>query len=267
MRVSEKQLSKICQHLGIAVSGEINRAFTPREIDRIQHFVDRKRAADKKSKSTPGQKALAPTVQAAPVKSTTVKSEPVKSEPVKPELAPSPPKVVARLPAVKTAPVKTATVKTPAVKIVAVDTAAMETASVGLRVCAYIIDCLVTFVLTPFIFIPILGQVMIGVFLFFYWLLRDVGGASPGKLILGMQVGNNTGDPFRVGPRIMRNILLSIGPMLFCIPIVGFLIGAPIALLIILLEVVMLLATGKRIGDRLGGTSVKTIPKVRLVSE
>lgn len=62
----------------------------------------------------------------------------------------------------------------------------------------------------------------------------------------------------------MRNILFSIGPMFLCIPLVGILIGVPI---IILIEVVMQLATGNRIGDKLAGTSVEKKPKVRFTSE
>tara|TARA_R110002167_G_scaffold148524_1_gene341487 strand:+ start:12474 stop:13163 length:690 start_codon:yes stop_codon:yes gene_type:complete len=229
MRISEKQFSKICQHLGISVSTGIDREFTPREIDRLQHFVIRKRAESSQKKSKP-QTAMTTEVASIPV-------APGAPEPALPQA-----NVVVKAPAV-------------------------EAAGTGIRVVAYIIDCLLTMILAPLILVPILGQMLIGILLFFYWLLRDVGGASPGKLILGLQVVNDSGDPFRVGPRILRNALLSIGPLLFCIPVIGIFIGAPIAILMVLVEAGMLLITGNRIGDMLGGTSVKLVPKVRLAAE
>ncbi len=227
MRITENQFSRICRHLRISVSAEVERVFTPREVERIQFFVSQKRSAKKKNKLATRQNAQLPEVS----------STDSNSEQVTPQ------------------------------ESLAVSAPVVESASVGLRACAYVIDCLFTLILGPFVIVPILGPMLIGVLLFLYWLLRDVGGASPGKLILGLQVKNNSGDPNRVGPRIIRNILFSIAPLLFCIPVVGLLIGAPIAILVVLLETVMLLVTGKRVGEILADTSVKIIPKVQTVTE
>ncbi|QEG16753.1 RDD family protein [Gimesia maris] len=227
LRVSEKQLWKICRHLKITVSNEIDRVFTPREIQRLEFFVEQKRSAARKNPST-------------------TRNQPAVTEILS---ASSEPETVPAIP-------------TPAVSLPVTDSA-----SVGIRVCAYLIDCLATFALAPLVLIPILGLMFIGVLLSLYWLMRDVAGSSPGKIILGLQVLNNNDDPFWVGPRILRNLPLAIGPIFLCIPVIGILVGAPITILMILVEAAMLLITGKRIGDLLSGTSVIIIPKARWGSE
>ena len=261
MRVSEKQFRKICQHLKIAVSDESDRTYTPREIQRLQHFVETRRSAAAKKTSTstkktvPSKEPKSPQKTTPAEKTTVTVASPARAKPEKPkktEAVPAKPKAAVSFP----------TTDSPTRNY-----ASTESASVVLRACAYIIDALLTLILTPFILIPILGQILVGILLACYWLFRDAAGSSPGKLILGLQIANNSDDPNRVGPRLLRNLPLSIGPFLFCIPIIGFVIGVPVAIFMVLLEVGLLLITGKRLGDRLGDTSVKPVPEVRLVSE
>jgi len=263
LRISEQQLSKICQHLGMTIPDQGDDEFTPAEIDRLQTFVAKKRSAANQNKPAVGQKPTVVQKPAAGQQSTTGNSAPVPTVTVaRSNTSPAPPRSLATvsLPAENSA----GTEKSARVMK---STGAMETASTGRRACAYIIDCLVTFLLVPFVFVPILGLIIIGVFLFAYWLLRDVAGSSPGKLLLGMRVVHNSGDEYRVGPRIMRNLPLSIGPLLLCIPIIGVFIGSPVALVMVLTEVIMLLATGRRLGDRLADTAVKQVPKLKLSSD
>ncbi|MCH9656092.1 MAG: RDD family protein [Planctomycetes bacterium] len=246
LQISEQQLSKICLHLGMTIPDQGDGEFNPAEIDRLQTFVAKKRSAANQKKQVVRQK------QAVVQQSTTGNSVPV------------PAVEVARSNSSPTPSHPQATVSFPEENSAGIvnSASATEEASTGRRACAYIIDCLATFLLVPFVFVPILGLIIIGVFLLAYWLLRDVAGSSPGKLLLGMRVVHNSGDEYSVGPRIMRNLPLSIGPLLLCIPIIGVFIGSPVAIIMVLTEVIMLLATGRRLGDRLADTSVNMVPKL-----
>ncbi len=142
---------------------------------------------------------------------------------------------------------------TPAAPTVA---ASGQVASVGARAGAYIIDALCTLLVGPLILVPVIGNFLIGLALLAYWLLRDVGGASIGKLLLGLEVRNADGTESTTGARLLRNITLVVGWALFALPLIGFLLGTPVILLMVLAEIIMLLATGNRLGDRLGKTIV-----------
>lgn len=257
LRISEPQLSKICRHLGLPLPDSADVAYTPAQVERLQTFVARRRSAAGQQKQPAKQKQVAGQPakpgNAAPVPATTVarsNSTPAQTEP----------KAAVNLPA-ETAPAKVTSTQT------VVSTGAVEPASTGRRVWSYIIDMLITFLLMPFVFVPILGQIFFGVLLALFWLFRDAAGASPGKLLLGMRVVHNSGDEYRVRPRIMRNLTLFIGPLLFAIPILGYFIGIPVCLIMILTEITMLLTTGRRLGDRLGDTTVNRVPKAQLAVE
>lgn len=107
LRITEKQLSKICHHLRITIPDEMVGEFTPEEIEHLQSFVAKKRSTG--SKSSDNKLIMK---KESPVSA--VSSEHLNSVQVSPQ-----PNIVVNLPA-------------------------EASAGVGLRACAYIIDCLVT---------------------------------------------------------------------------------------------------------------------------
>lgn len=124
------------------------------------------------------------------------------------------------------------------------------------RVAAYFIDVIPAIVLGLFGFIPVVGVIIAGLLLTPYWLLRDVTGASLGKHVLGLRVSQRNGLPAGIGARVLRNIPLAIGPSLLIIPLLGYLLGPPVACVMVLVETILLLAQGERLGDKLAGTTV-----------
>ena len=54
----------------------------------------------------------------------------------------------------------------------------------------------------------------------------------------------------------MRNLPLAIGQAFLIIPVLGYFLGPPIAGLIILIEGILILTQGERLGDRMAGTMV-----------
>jgi len=89
-----------------------------------------------------------------------------------------------------------------------------------------------------------------------YWLLRDITGASLGKLVLGLVVVKKDGTPSGTKERILRNLPLAIGPAMLIIPLAGYVIAPSVAGIIVLTEIVLLLAKQERLGDMLAGTTV-----------
>lgn len=128
--------------------------------------------------------------------------------------------------------------------------------SVGIRVAAYLIDLIPAILLGLIAIIPIIGQFFAGVFLGCYWLLRDVRGASLGKLMLGLKVVRADGQPATTSARIKRNVPLCIGHFLLAIPILGYVIGGIVSFIAFVIEVIMLLTQGNRMGDNMAGTTV-----------
>jgi uncharacterized RDD family membrane protein YckC len=126
----------------------------------------------------------------------------------------------------------------------------------GTRVAGYLIDVLPAIVLGLFGLIPIMGPIMAGLMLTPYWLLRDVTGSSLGKLILRTMVVRKDGQPASAGARVLRNVPLAIGPALLIIPLVGYFLGPATAGIAVLVEGIMLLTQGERVGDRIAGTTV-----------
>lgn len=133
-----------------------------------------------------------------------------------------------------------------------------ERASLGIRVLGYIIDILPTFFVMVIALIPIVGQILAGLVLITYWLLRDIGGASLGKLALGYQVVRADGQPSSGAQRVVRNLTFVPAPLIIMIPIpfLSLAIGAAVGFVVIVTELVFLLATGNRAGDILAGTRV-----------
>ena len=92
-----------------------------------------------------------------------------------------------------------------------------------------------------------------------YLLLRDVGGASIGKRIVGLRVVAAGGGEAGLGSRILRNATLALTPaakaMSLSTPsaaqaveLVGSLVGG--------VDVLFILIAGHRLGDRLARTAV-----------
>lgn len=146
------------------------------------------------------------------------------------------------------------------------------------RMGGYIIDVLPTLLLFPLPLIPIIGPLMFGIALLIYWLLRDIRGASLGKWAMGTEIWWVNGGPARGGRCVMRNLTLAIGPTISMLlgflsvlallippllPLVaygGLLVVAAINFFVILTELIILLVTGRRFGDRFAGTRVVMKP-------
>jgi len=134
--------------------------------------------------------------------------------------------------------------------------AAQVAADKGIRVAGYLIDVLPAIVLGLFALIPIMGPIMAGLLLAPYWLLRDITGSSLGKLILRTMVVRKDGQPASTGARILRNLPLALGPAFLIIPFLGYFLGPATAGVTMLVEAIMLLSQGERVGDRIAGTTV-----------
>ncbi len=124
------------------------------------------------------------------------------------------------------------------------------------RVVAYLIDLVPMLLLAVVHLLPIFGWMLYGFLHACYWLLRDVGGASPGKMVIGSMVGSENGRTASTSQRILRNLPLAIPGVLGMIPLIGIFFEFTIAVLIFGGEALLLLATGRRLGDRLAGTNV-----------
>jgi uncharacterized RDD family membrane protein YckC len=126
----------------------------------------------------------------------------------------------------------------------------------GIRVAGYLIDVVPAIVLGLFGMIPVLGPIIAGLLLSPYWLLRDISGASIGKLILGYKVVLKGGQPASVGARILRNLPLAVGPAFLIIPFLGYILGPAVSCIAVLVEGILVLTGGERLGDKIAGTTV-----------
>jgi uncharacterized RDD family membrane protein YckC len=94
-----------------------------------------------------------------------------------------------------------------------------------------------------------------------YLLLRDVAGASPGKLVLRLRVLGKGGSKATVAQRVLRNATLGLQALAVAItPLAGFgLVGLIVRLgpsSLVLVDALLLLAKGQRLSDKLVGTMV-----------
>lgn len=133
---------------------------------------------------------------------------------------------------------------------------AMVVADKWLRVAGYLIDVIPAVILGLVSLIPVVGLIFAGLLLGPYWLLRDVGGRSLGKLLLGMKIVQLNGQPASAGARVLRNLPLIAAPLCMLIPLLGYVLTVPVALVVILVEGIMLLSQGSRLGDKMAGTLV-----------
>ena len=126
----------------------------------------------------------------------------------------------------------------------------------GRRVLAYLIDVIPMLLLAVIHFVPIIGWIFYGLLHALYWLLRDINGASPGKSILGSYVVSEKGAASTTSQRILRNVPLAIPGFVGMIPLIGIFFELGLAFIIFGGEAILLLTTGRRLGDRLAGTNV-----------
>jgi uncharacterized RDD family membrane protein YckC len=126
----------------------------------------------------------------------------------------------------------------------------------GRRVLAYLIDAVPIVLLAVLHLLPVIGWMLYGLIHACYWLLRDYNGASIGKSVMGSMVVDESGGPATTQQRILRNLPLAIPGLLGMIPFIGIFIEAGFAVVIFTGEAILLLATGRRLGDRIAGTNV-----------
>jgi len=132
--------------------------------------------------------------------------------------------------------------------------AGLCSASSAARIGAFSIDFAGLFILALLTPIPGLG-LLAALFAFLYQLLRDAKGASFGKTLLHLKIVTKSGGKPSTKQCIVRNLIFVAPYLLLFIP--GMVvIGEPLALLIYCIELIALLSTGQRIGDRMAGTSV-----------
>ena len=126
----------------------------------------------------------------------------------------------------------------------------------GRRVIAYLIDLVPMILLALVHFLPVVGSMFYGLIHICYWLFRDYTGSSLGKMALGAYVTNEDGGPSTTQQRIMRNLPLAIPGIIGLIPLIGIIFHLILGLIIFGGEAILLLATGRRMGDRIAGTNV-----------
>jgi uncharacterized RDD family membrane protein YckC len=131
-----------------------------------------------------------------------------------------------------------------------------QTEDVGRRILAFLIDVIPMLILSLLHLLPVFGWMLYGLIHALWWLLRDMNGASPGKSIIGCYVASANGGPSTTRQRILRNLPLAIPGIIGMIPLIGVVLEFFLALAIFGIEALMLLTTGRRIGDRIAGTTV-----------
>jgi uncharacterized RDD family membrane protein YckC len=108
--------------------------------------------------------------------------------------------------------------------------------------------------------IPVVGGIVGAA----YILLKDgldfefMDKRSLGKKLMKLRPVRLDGAPMDINTSLMRNWPLAIGSVLSIIPILGWIIAVPVALIIGVIELVLVLTDpeGRRLGDKLAGTKV-----------
>lgn len=130
-------------------------------------------------------------------------------------------------------------------------------ADLGKRFIAMLIDGILSAVVG---FVPVIGGLAGAA----YMLLRDgleldfMDGRSLGKKLMKLRPARLDGQPMDIASSVKRNLPFAIGPAIMIIPIVGWIIGPVIALIIGLIEAILVLADaeGRRMGDKFAETKV-----------
>ena len=129
-------------------------------------------------------------------------------------------------------------------------------ATAGQRISAFLIDFVISPPLALIWLIPIIGTLIGGFALLLYWLLRALLGPSVGKRLTGLAIIAANGGPAGAGQLILRNVPLALPYIILMIPLFGTFIGAGLDALVLVIEFIMILADGRRLGDQLAGTMV-----------
>lgn len=126
----------------------------------------------------------------------------------------------------------------------------------GQRFVALFIDALIAMPLAIMAVIPFLG--IIGAPLFCLYLIsRDalLGGQSVGKRVMGLKVVKSNGQPFTWGDSVQRNIIY-FAALALIIPWAGIILHKLIAFPLGIVELILILSNGQRMGDRMANTYV-----------
>ena len=116
----------------------------------------------------------------------------------------------------------------------------------------FLIDWLMAWPLNLLSVIPMIGPLIV----IFYWLLRDINGRSLGKVIVGTMIVGGRGGPATAMQRVVRNLPFAIFTLPLFIPILGVFAAILLQVLVFTAEVIAVLITGERIGDKIAGTTV-----------
>lgn len=126
----------------------------------------------------------------------------------------------------------------------------------GRRVIAFLIDVVPMMLVALVHFVPIIGWMLYGLIHACYWLFRDFAGASLGKAALGAYVTREDGSPATTMQCVLRNVPLAIPGIIGMVPLIGIFFEGVSALIIFGGEALLLLLTGRRLGDWIAGTTV-----------
>ncbi len=137
-----------------------------------------------------------------------------------------------------------------------------EKAETSKRVLAALIDALIGWVV---VFIPVIGALIGALYLLFkdaapYQVMKqdEWKNKSVGKKLMGIEVETTDGSVVDLATSAKRNIPLTIGTFIAIIPVLGWIIGPLVALVLGIIELILVLTDkdGRRIGDRFGETRV-----------
>jgi uncharacterized RDD family membrane protein YckC len=124
------------------------------------------------------------------------------------------------------------------------------------RIVGFLVDVIPSLFLGLINLLPVLGWIVHGFLSALYWLLRDITGASLGKMVTGSIVVREDGGPASTAQKILRNLPWAIPGFVGMIPLVGIIFEMILGVVILGIEGILLFATGRRLGDRLAGTTV-----------
>lgn len=130
-----------------------------------------------------------------------------------------------------------------------------------MRFVGMLIDWVPTLVVLPLGVIPIVGPIIAGLIIGIWYLLRDIKGASLGKMLLKERVVMKDGSVPDQAALIKRNITVAAPALCMAIPLAGYILGPLVAVAALILEVVMLATKGERFGDQIAGTKVIKLPQ------
>ncbi len=137
-----------------------------------------------------------------------------------------------------------------------------EKAQLSNRVIAALIDGLIAWV---FVVIPVIGGIVSVVYILLkdailYQITKDEQwkNKSIGKKIMSLEVQSLAGETIDFALSAKRNITITLGNFIAIIPLIGWIIGPIVAMILVIIELVLLLSDnrGQRLGDRWAKTTV-----------